>query len=91
MKHVIRFDVRTFVEYYNEYVYEYGGETITHDEVYDMIKATIKNWNEFEYGTRYVLLECEEFEDFTYLVMHSQFDEEWIRESLEKATHVKLM
>lgn len=87
----IRLNVRTLVNTYNEYVYDYGGETITPDEVYGLLRAPMKWDNILECGPRYVWLMSETFKTFLSNLSDTHYNDEWLREALCKATKVSFL
>lgn len=87
----IRLNVRTLVNSYNDYVYEYGGVTISTDEVYDLLKDSMKWNNILECGPRYVWLTSETFKTFLCNLSDTHYNGEWLREALIEATKVSFL
>lgn len=87
----IRLNVRVLINTYNEYVYDYGGETITADEVYDLLKASMKWHDILESGPRDVWLISDTFKTFLCKLSDTHYNGDWLREALCAATKVSFL
>lgn len=87
----IKLNIRTLINSYNEYVYDYGGETISSDEVYGFLKEAMKWGNILECGPRYVWLTIETYKTFLCKISDTNYNGEWMREALCKATKVSFL
>lgn len=87
----IKLNVRTLINSYNDYVYYYGGETISIDEVYEMLKEAMKWGNILECGPRYVWMMSDTLKTFLCKLSDTNYNGEWLREALCKATKVSFL
>lgn len=88
MKLIISFNVNMFVAAYNTSMFVSGGTRITTDEVYALLKMSMKNPFGLTKRPDIVWLDTEETEKFASMFKQEPWDKMWAEDATDQASRI---